>query len=212
VLIVWSLTDKKTTTEAVAYSQVFRMCQLILTTLILQKYRVVMKYPIIAICCAICLCSCKSKKAVTDYHEKTIVNSELSAYHNVATIDTTRLLHIEDLKQVITIEEDVIVTEYDEKGNISKKTETKRKVVQDTNKVASKEEVKGESVVKNDSTHHIADISKKIDTETETVTKYNWLESFGKWLGIILGIAIVGYVIYLCIRKKLRVSKLFDVD
>lgn len=163
---------------------------------------------VILICCtALLLCSCKSKKVATDYHEKTIVNSELSAYHNVATIDTTRLLYNEDVKQIITIEEDVIVTEYDkESGKPIKKTETKRKVIQDTNKVASKEEQKGKSVVKNDSTHHVADVSKMVDTETETVTKCNWLESFGKWLGIILGIAIVGYVIYLCIRKKLRVS------
>lgn len=166
-----------------------------------------MKYPIIAICCAIALSSCKSKKVVTDYHEKTIVNSELSEYHNVATIDTTRLLHIEDVKQIITIEEDVIVTEYDEKGNISKKTETKRKVVQDINKVASKEEVKGKSVVKNDSTHHIADISKKIDTSVKEEST-GGQESFGKWLGIVIGLGIVlgAIVLIMYLRKKLRVS------
>ena len=165
-----------------------------------------MKYPIIAICCATCLCGCKSKKVATDYHEKTIVNSEVSAYHNVATIDTTRLLHIEDLKQIITIEEDVIVTEYDkETGKAIKETETKRKIIQDTNKVASKEEQKGKSVVKNDSTHHVADASKMIDSEVKEEST-GGQEAFGKWLGIVLGIAIVGYVIYLCIRKKLRLK------
>ncbi len=161
-------------------------------------------YSLIAFC--LLMCSCKSKKVVTDYHEKTNVNSELSEYHNVATIDTTRLLHIEDLKQIITIEEDVIVTEYDkESGKPIKKTETKRKVVQDTNKVASKEEVKGGSVVKNDSTHHIADVSKMVDTSVEEEST-GGQESFGKWLGIVLGIAIVGFIAYLCIKKKLRLK------
>lgn len=166
-----------------------------------------MKYPIIAICCAICLCSCKSKKVVADYHEKTIVNSELSEYHNVATIDTTRLLYVEDMMQIITIEEDVIVTEYDEKGNISKETKTKRKTTQDSNKVFAKEEVKGGSVVKNDSTHHVADASKMIDSKTEEES-IGGHESFGKWLGIIIGTAIVvGCIaLFIYLRKKLRVS------
>ena len=168
-----------------------------------------MKYPIIAICCAICLCSCKSKKVVTDYHEKTIVNSEFSAYHNISTIDTTRLLYNEDVKQIITIEEDVIVTEYDkESGKPIKKTETKRKVVQDTNKVASKEEVKGGSVVKNDSTHHFGDISKMVDSSVEEEST-GGQESFGKWLGVIIGLGIVLGVIILIVylRRKSKISK-----
>lgn len=157
-------------------------------------------YSLIVFC--LLMCSCKSKKIVTDTHEKTIVNSELSAYHNVATIDTTRLLHIEDLKQVITIEEDVIVTEYDkESGKPIKKTETKRKVVQDTNKVASKEEVKGESVVKNDSTHHVADVSKMIDSKTEEEST-GGQESFGKWLGIVIGLSIVVGFLVISIKIK----------
>lgn len=160
-------------------------------------------YSLIVFC--LLMCSCKSKKVVTDYHEKTSVNSEVSAYHNVATIDTTRLLHIEDLKQVITIEEDVIVTEYDEKGNISKETKTKRKVVQDTEKATTEEERKGIKSHSEDSLNHIADVSKKVDSSVEEEST-GGQESFGKWLGIVLGIAIVGYVIYLCIRKKLRLK------
>lgn len=144
---------------------------------------------------------------VTDYHEKTIVNSEFSEYHNVATIDTTRLLHIEDLKQIITIEETITTKKYDkDTGAITEETETKRKITQDTDQVVTEEEQKGVKSHSEDSLNHIADISKMVDNETETVIKCNWLESFGKWFGIILGIAIVGYVIYLCIRKKLRLK------
>ena len=164
---------------------------------------------VILICCtALLLCSCKSKKVVTDYHEKTIVNSELSAYHNVATIDTTRLLYNEDVKQIITIEEDVIVTEYDkESGKPIKKTETKRKVVQDTNKVVTEEERKGVKSHSEDSLNHIADVSKKVDTSVEEESTGSQ-ESFGKWLGIVIGLGIVlgAVVLILYLSKKLRVS------
>lgn len=158
-------------------------------------------YSLIVFC--LLMCSCKSKKVVTDYHERTIVNSELSAYHNVATIDTTRLLHIEDLKQIITIEEDVIVTEYDkESGKPIKKTETKRKVVQDTNQVVTEEGRKGVKSHSEDSLNHIADVSKKVDTSVEEEST-GGQESFGKWLGIVIGVAIVIFIVYLL--KKLRV-------
>jgi hypothetical protein len=139
----------------------------------------------------------------TDYHEKTIVNSELSAYHNVATIDTTRLLHIEDVKQIITIEEDVIVTEYDkESGKPIKETKTKRKVVQDTDQVVTEEERKGVESHSEDSLNHIADVSKMVDTSVEEEST-GGQESFGKWLGIVIGMAIVIFIVYFL--KKLRV-------
>lgn len=163
---------------------------------------------VILICCtALLLCSCKSKKVVTDTHEKTNINSELSAYHNIATIDTTRLLHIKDVKQTITIEETTITRKYDkDTGVITEETEKKRTIRQDTDQVVTEEERKGVKSHSEDSLDHIADISKMVDNEAETVIKCNWLESFGKWLGIVLGIAIVGYVIYLCVRKKLRLK------
>lgn len=169
-------------------------------------------YSLIVFC--LLMCSCKSKKVVTDYHERTIVNSELSAYHNVATIDTTRLLYNEDVKQIITIEEDVIVTEYDEKGNISKETKTKRKVVQDTEKATTEEEQKGVKSHSEDSLNHIANVSKMVDSEVKEEST-GGQESFGKWLGIVIGLGIVlgAVVLILYLRKKSkRVSKLFDVD
>lgn len=162
-----------------------------------------MKYPIIAICCAIALCSCKSKKVVTDYHEKTIVNSEVSAYHNIATIDTTRLLHIEDLKQIITIEETIITKKYDkDTGVITEETETKRKITQDSDKVVTEEEQKGVKSHSEDSLNHIANVSKMVDSEVKEEST-GGQESFGKWLGIVIGMAIVIFIVYFL--KKLRV-------
>lgn len=165
-----------------------------------------MKYPIIAICCAIALCSCKSKKVATDINVVSKNHSELSHYHEIATIDTTRLLHIEDVKQTITIEETITTKKYDkDTGAITEETETKRKIIQNSDKVVAEEEQKGVKSYSEDSLNHIADVSKKVDSSVEEEST-GGQEAFGKWLGIILGIAIVGYVIYLCIRKKLRLK------
>jgi hypothetical protein len=140
---------------------------------------------------------------VTDYHEKTIVNSELSAYHNVATIDTTRLLYIEGINQIITIEETITTKKYDkDTGVITEETETKRKITQDSDKVVAEEEQKGVKSHSEDSLNHIADISKKVDTSVEEEST-GGQESFGKWLGIVIGVAIVIFIVYLL--KKLRV-------
>lgn len=163
-----------------------------------------MKYPIIAICCAICLCSCKSKKVATDINVVSKNHSELSHYHEIATIDTTRLLHIEDVKQTITIEETITTKKYDkDTGAITEETETKRKITQDTDQVVTEEEQKGVKSHSEDSLNHIADVSKKIDTSVEEEST-GGQESFGKWLGIVIGVAIVIFIVYLL--KKLRVS------
>lgn len=158
-------------------------------------------YSLIGFC--LFMYSCKSKKVATDSHIKTIVNSELSAYHNKVEIDTTRLVRIDDIKQIITIKETIVEKVYDEKGNLSKETETKRETVQDTDKVVSEEESKGVNIHSQDSLNHIADVSKKIETETKEETK-GGQEAFGKWLGIVIGCFIAILVIYLL--KKLRVS------
>lgn len=155
-------------------------------------------YSLIGFC--LLMCSCKNKEIATDSHIKTIVNSELSAYHNKVEIDTTRLVRIDDVKQVITIKETIVEKVYDEKGNISKETETKREIVQDTDKVASQEEQRGTRVENNDSLKHIADVSKKIDSETKEETK-GGQEAFGKWLGIVIGCFISILIVYLL--KKL---------
>jgi hypothetical protein len=128
----------------------------------------------------------------------------VSAYHNVATIDTTRLLHIEDVKQIITIEEIITTKKYDkDTGVITEETETKRKITQDTDQVVTEEERKGVESHSEDSLNHIADVSKKIDTSVEEEST-GGQESFGKWLGIVIGVAIVIFIVYLL--KKLRVS------
>ena len=170
-----------------------------------------MRYSIIAVCCAICLCSCKSKKVATDKNVVSKNNSELSQYHEEGKIDTTRTTYSDVLNQVTTIEETITIKEYDKEGNISKETETKRKITQDSNKVSAKDEQKGVRVEKNDSIHHIADASKMIEGRTEeesTSETVTFCNQFGKWIGIIIGVGIVVGVIVLIayLRKKLRIS------
>lgn len=152
-------------------------------------------YSLIGFC--LLMCSCKSNKIVTDSHIKTIVNSELSAYHNKVEIDTTRLIKIDEVKQVITIKETIVEKMYDETGNLSKETETKRETIQNTDKVVTEEETKGVNIQSQDSLNHIADVSKKIESETKEETK-GGQEALGKWLGIVVGFGIVVLIIYLC--------------
>lgn len=95
---------------------------------------------------------------------------------------------------------------YDSIGNVMNTVNTNRNINIDVNGDIANNGLNVHVEETRDSTNHFAGVSKMVDTEIETVTKGNWLESFCKWLGIVLGIAIVGYVIYLCIRKKLRLK------
>lgn len=164
---------------------------------------------------ALIMCSCKSKKVATDINVVSKNHSELSHYHETATIDTTKLLYVEDLKQIITIEEAITTRKYDkDTGAITEETETKRKITQDTEKATTEEERKGVKSHSEDSLKHIADVSKKVDTSVEEEST-GGQESFGKWLGVVIGLGIVLGVIILIVylrKKSKRVSKLFDVD
>lgn len=164
-----------------------------------------MKYPIIAICCAIALCSCKTTKTTSDINVRSGVRSDISLLKESVKISTKNHAYFAKEVQSVVIEEDITVTEYDKDGKKTKETNAKRKIIQDSDKATAKEETKGIAEVVNDSLNHIADVSKMVDTSVEEEST-GGQEAFGKWLGIILGIAIVGYVIYLCIRKKLRLK------
>jgi tetrahydromethanopterin S-methyltransferase subunit B len=112
-------------------------------------------------------------------------------------------LYIEDLKQVITIEETITTKKYDkDTGVITEEAETKRKITQDSDKVVAEEEQKGVKSHSEDSLNHIADVSKMVDSESKEEST-GGQEAFGKWLGIVIGMAIVIFIVYLL--KKLRV-------
>ena len=151
-----------------------------------------MRYSIIVICCAICLCSCKTKEVV-----KTKTDSDVSYLNKTATIDTTRVLYLNDVKQITTIEETITIKEYDEKGNLSKETETKRKVIQDTDQSVAQEEQRAVVEESTDSLDYV------VQDKVETSTNRDGL-NFGKYFGITLGCVIGLLLIYL--MRKFRVS------
>ena len=138
------------------------------------------------------LCSCKTKEAV-----KIKTDSDVSYLNKTATIDTTKVLYINDVKQITTIEETITIKEYDEKGNLSKETETKRKVTQDTDQSIAKEEQRAVVEESTDSLDYV------IQDKVETSTNRDGL-NFGKYFGITLGCVIGLLLIYL--MRKFRVS------
>lgn len=166
-----------------------------------------MKYPIIAICCAIALCSCKTKKLDSHVKVKSEVRSDLAILNESVKISTKNHAYFAKEVQSVVIEEDITVTEYDKDSKKTKETNAKRKIIQDSDKATAKEETKGIAEVMNDSTHHISDASKMIDSLVEEELT-GGQEAFGKWLGIIIGLGIVlgAIVLIMYIRKKLRVS------
>ena len=170
-----------------------------------------MKYSIIAICCAIALCSCKTTKTTSDINVRSGVRSDISMLKEAVKISTKNHAYFAKEVQSVVIEEDITVTEYDKDGKKTKETNAKRKIIQDSDKATAKEETKGIAEVVNDSLNHIADVSKMVDTSVEEEST-GGQESFGKWLGIVTGLVLGAVALIAYIRKKSkRVSKLFDV-
>lgn len=159
-------------------------------------------YSLIGFC--VLMCSCKTKKVGCEVDFTTKENTETNYTKYQALVDTSNVLKIEIDKSKLKIIETIKITEYDaESGKPIKETETKRETIQDSDKVVAEEEAKGQSVVKNDSLNHIADVSKKIESETKEES-IGGQESFGKWFGIVIGCVIGLLIVYLL--KKFRVN------
>lgn len=151
------------------------------------------------------MCSCKSKESVTGYCNRLQLNSDLAYLNDNARISIGKQTYIANEAQNIVIEEDITVKEYDKEGNIAKETKTKRKTIQDSDKVVSEEEARGVSEVSRDSVNHVAEVSKKVESEEKEEVK-GGQESFGKWIGIVIGVGLLVLIAYLCWKLKKRVS------
>lgn len=150
------------------------------------------------------MCSCKTKNVgcEVDFTTKENIKTNYTKYQ--ALKDTSNVLRIEIDKSKLMIIETIKITEYDaESGKPIKETETKRETIQDSDKVVAEKEEKGQSEVRNDSLNHTADNSKKVESEVKEESK-GGQESFGKWFGIVIGIAISILFVYLL--KKFRVN------
>lgn len=150
------------------------------------------------------MCSCRSKGVVTGYSNRLQVDSETAYLNEVAKIDTTKTAYCEQLRENKRIVETIIITEYDaESGKPIKETKATREITQDTDKVVSEEEERGTSEVTNDSLNHFVDILDMVESEVKEESE-GGQESFGKWFGIIVGILLSAFFVYLL--RKFRVN------
>lgn len=150
------------------------------------------------------LCGCKSKEVASSCSKGLRAESDVSILSGKAKVDTTKTIHSEQLKENKRIVETLIIKEYDaESGKPIKETKATRETIQDSDKVVTTEEEKGQSEVKNDSLRHIADVSKKVESETKEESK-GGQEATGKWIGIVIGCVIGLLIVYLL--RKFRVN------
>lgn len=155
------------------------------------------------------MCSCKSSKVDSSVQIRDEVQSETSYMNESIKVDTTKTTYTEQITENKVIKEKLTITEYDaESGKPIKKTEAEREIVQGSDKVVEAQENKGASVNNNDSLNHIRNAAKNVESEVEE-EKTGGQESFGKYLGIIVGISIVILILFLYLKNKSRVSKLF---
>ena len=150
------------------------------------------------------MCSCGTKKSVTDTHYAESVHTEVSSLNESTKVDTTKTTHTEQLKDNIVIKETIVVTEYDkDSGVITKKTETEREVRQSSDKLVEETEVKGVTEIIKDSTYHVIDSDKMVDGETKLEIKSD-SSTFPKYFGISFGCVIGLLLVYLL--SKYRVN------
>ena len=150
------------------------------------------------------MCSCKTQKIESNVKERTDIKSDLSLQNESVEISTKNHAYFANDTQRIVNEEDIVVTEYDEKtGKPTKETKTKRKTTQDSDKVSAEEENQSVTNRNGLEVDQFADVSKKIDSEIKEES-IGGQESFGKWFGIVIGVVVGILLLYLL--KKMRVS------
>ncbi len=143
------------------------------------------------------MCSCKTKKLDSHVKVKSEVHSDLAILNESVKISTKNHAYFANEAQNIVIEEDIIVTEYDkETGKPTKETKTKRKIAQDTDKVVAEEETQSATDCNQLEIEQFREATEKMDSEVKEES-VGAQESFGKWIGISLGIVIFICIVYL---------------
>jgi hypothetical protein len=152
------------------------------------------------------MCSCKTQKSARLINEvsKENIQTEWSKFQ--ALIDTSSALKIEIDKSKLKIIEIITTKKYDKNtGAITEETKTEREITQDSDKVVSEEENQAVTNSNQLEVDHNADISNMIDSEVKEESQSGlslFWEQFGKYLGIVMGIALLIGAIYLYLKKK----------
>ena len=150
------------------------------------------------------MCSCKTQKLDSNVKVRSELKSNLSCLNESVKINTQNHAYFANDTQRIVIEEDITVTEYDkETGKAVKETKTKRKATQDSDKVVAEEENQSVTECNDLKAEHSRESTKKVDSEVKEES-VGGQEAFGKYLGIVIGIAISFLLLYLL--QKLRVN------
>lgn len=151
------------------------------------------------------MCSCRSKKVVSDVQSDVRHVSGTAYLNETAQIDTSRTAYFANELKNIVIEEDINEVEYDaESGKPVKETTTKRKIIQNSDKVVAEKEQKRVEIHSRDTLKHFRGATKKVESETETVKENHGLNPFGKYSGIVIGLVIGLIIVYLL--DKMRIN------
>lgn len=150
------------------------------------------------------MCSCKTQKLDSNIKVRSELKSNLSCLNESVKISTQNHAYFANDTQRIVIQEDITVTEYDkESGKPIKETKTKRKTTQDSDKVVAKEEDQSVTERNDLKAEHFRESTKKVDSEVKKES-VGGQEAFGKYLGIVIGLSISLFLLYLL--RKFRVN------
>lgn len=162
-------------------------------------------YSLIGFC--LLMCSCKSKKVVSDVQLDTKRVSETSYLNEKTQIDTTKTVYSEQINEFKLVHEIITETEYDTDKNVAKKvTETKRTFVQDTQTGIVEEGTKGVEIHSQDTLNHFRGATQKVESESEIVKESNGLASVWERFGEVMGVGALVVIVYLCWKLKSRVN------
>lgn len=138
----------------------------------------------------ICLCSCKTKKVVTDEAVKERVQSEVSVLNEVAKVDTSMTTAISEVEEVKVVEEEVRTVKYDEAGKVTEETTIKRRT--GTTSKENYEQITSEITSETERTEQDIDAEAEWSRHTDTTEQTEpGPSTFWKWLGIGIGIAVL---------------------
>lgn len=153
------------------------------------------------------LCSCKTKEIARDTSNYEQITSDFTSESAVIKQDTTQTKKVEQTEEYKVIEETIITKEYDkDTGNLTKETEEKRTIRQDTKTNTQESENRGITEVDNDSIHQSIH-SEKQEKVQEEVKEESAISTFaqylGKWLGIGIIVVLFCWLIYNGIKKNI---------
>jgi hypothetical protein len=152
------------------------------------------------------MCSCKTQKSARLINDVSKENIQTELFKFEALTDTSRLHKIEIDKSKLQFIETITTKKYDkDTGVITEETTTEREITQDSDKVVAEEENQAVTNSNQLEVEHNADISNMIDSEVKEESQSGlslFWEQFGKYLGIVMGIALLIGAIYLYLKKK----------